>query len=249
MSPRPPRTGKVRHKAPVAQEFFRGAQLMVDREEPDVSDEFPEVADPRKRLFLQYIAKNGPRYGAAAKAAGVSQVTTWHWRNGRLKDDPAFEAGLLAAIKMGVDALESEFIRRGFQGVEKPVYQGGRLVGTLREYDTTAGIVMLKALAPERHRERYEYSGPGGGPVQLQAQVQAQMALLSDEDLRARVADLAAQLAQPPALPPGLDPGGAPAASSAEAPDGPEAAYARRLADRARARGNGHGDGNGHGPL
>lgn len=224
------------------QEFFRGAQLMVDRDEPDiVEDDFRNVIDVRKRLFLQYIAKNGPRYGAASKAAGVSLMTTWVWRN--REREPVFMEAFEAAHKMGVDSLEAEFIRRGFHGVEKPVYQGGRLVGTLREYDTTAGIFMLKALAPERHRERYEHSGPGGGPMQHQVQAEAVVAQLTTEELRERLERMRALAQAPPELP---------SASQrvevatqqvvVETPE--EQAYAQRLADRAARNG---GNGNGHG--
>jgi hypothetical protein len=44
-------------------------------------------------------------------------------------------------------------IRRGVTGYDKPVYQQGRLVGTVREYSDTLLIFALKARAPDRYRE------------------------------------------------------------------------------------------------
>lgn len=220
-----------------APEFFRGAKLMHG-EEHDHEVEFTEISDPKRRLYLEAIAKNGPRYGLAARAAGISAATGYLWRH--KEQDPVFQDALLRAHKMGIEALEAEFIRRGFKGYEKPVYQGGRLVGTVQEYDTTAGIFMLKALAPERHRERFEHSGPSGGP--MQHQVHALVANMSDDDLRARLAEVTRALQEgPQALP------AAPGQAIDVTPVGEglsegEAAYARKLAERAK--GNGHG---GHG--
>ena len=56
--------------------------------------------------------------------------------------------------RVNVDAFQEEAHRRAVQGIEKPVYQGGRLVGTVREYSDTLLIFLLKGLRPERYKER-----------------------------------------------------------------------------------------------
>ena len=49
--------------------------------------------------------------------------------------------------------LEPEAIRRAVEGVEKPVYQGGELVGYVREYSDTLLIFLLKGGKPHKYRE------------------------------------------------------------------------------------------------
>ena len=70
----------------------------------------------------------------------------------------------------GRNMLEDEAIRRAKDGVrEKPVYQGGKLVGHVQEYSDTLLIFLLKGARPEKYRDRVqqELSGPGGQTIQL----------------------------------------------------------------------------------
>ena len=73
------------------------------------------------------------------------------------------------ALDMGADTLEDEAVRRAKDGVEKPVYQGGKLVGHVQEYSDTLLIFLLKGARPEKYRDRVqqELSGPGGQTIQL----------------------------------------------------------------------------------
>jgi hypothetical protein len=48
--------------------------------------------------------------------------------------------------------LEDEAVRRAYEGVERPVFQGGKQVGVVREYSDTLLIFLLKALRPEKYR-------------------------------------------------------------------------------------------------
>lgn len=162
-------------------EFVRGSKLS-ESDEPQLSAEsFVEVSDPRKRLYLRALAYS-PRFGYAARAAGVCPATSYNWRAD--KSDVTFQAAVERAIKMGVERMESELIRRGIEGIEKPVYQSGHLVGTVREYDTTAAIFMLKGIHPEKYREthRHEHGGVGGGPIA----VEHSLADLSDAEVERR---------------------------------------------------------------
>lgn len=174
-------------------DFFRGAELQVNKDEADA--QFDEIHEPKKRLYLSALTLYGPRYGAAAKAAGVCATTGYLWR--RDLSDVEFQNALHRAIKIGIERCESELWRRGISGVEKPVYQGGRLVGTVREYDTTAAIFMLKGAEPEKYRENYrhEHTGPGGGAVRTEAAVV--LATLSTEELQQKLSALQQSLALP----------------------------------------------------
>ena len=51
---------------------------------------------------------------------------------------------------------ETEAWRRGKAGVLKPVYQGGKKVGSVREYSDTLPILCSKARDPEKYRDRQQ---------------------------------------------------------------------------------------------
>ncbi len=70
--------------------------------------------------------------------------------------DPEYVAAFATAREEAADRLEREAIRRAVDGAEKPVYQAGKLVGTIREYSDTLLIFTLKGLRPEKYRERYD---------------------------------------------------------------------------------------------
>ncbi len=99
-----------------------------------------------------------------ANALGVSRFTIFQW----LADDPEFKAAYEAA-KSGpvVDTLEAEAFRRGHDGYEEPVYQGGEQVGTVRKYSDTLLIMLLNGAAPAKYRKQVEHLGPDGGPIQI----------------------------------------------------------------------------------
>lgn len=101
----------------------------------------------------------------ACHAAGVSRASVYgDW----LKQD-AFRALYDQAVDDAADLLEEEARRRAVDGVEKPVYQQGRLVGLVREYSDALLTLLLKGKRPETYRERHqhEHAGPGGAPIQV----------------------------------------------------------------------------------
>jgi hypothetical protein len=71
------------------------------------------------------------------------------WR----EEDEAFRAQWDKARDLGADALEDELMRRAKNGTLKPIYQGGHLVGRVREYSNTLGIFLLKGAKPEKYRD------------------------------------------------------------------------------------------------
>jgi hypothetical protein len=105
----------------------------------------------------------------SAEMAGVSRQGLYNRRSA----DDAFRAAWDDAVDRGTDALEDEAIRRAAQGTEKPVFQGGREVGRVREYSDTLMIFMLKARRPERFKDRVaqELTGPGGGPIEVDSPI------------------------------------------------------------------------------
>ena len=66
-----------------------------------------------------------------------------------------------------MDAVEAEIRRRGVEGWDEPVFQGGKRVGVIRRYSDRMLEILAKAHRPKfRENTRVEVSGPAGGPVQ-----------------------------------------------------------------------------------
>lgn len=104
-----------------------------------------------KAIFLAELARVGI-VGAACAKAKVGRTTAYKTRD----EDEAFQAAWDAALDDAVDTMEAEAWRRGTKGVLKPVYQGGKRVGGIREYSDTLLIFMLKGARPEKYRDRQE---------------------------------------------------------------------------------------------
>jgi hypothetical protein len=70
------------------------------------------------------------------------------------------------AKEMAADRLEEEAWRRAVDGVDEPVgFYRGKPSAWVKRYSDTLLIFLLKALRPEKYRERYEHSGPEGGAI------------------------------------------------------------------------------------
>ena len=89
---------------------------------------------------------------AACRVAGVSRPTIYEWQ----EHDEQFAAEFKLAEVASTESLEREAYRRAVEGVDKPVFQGKELVGTIREYSDTLLIVLLKARRPDVYRERLD---------------------------------------------------------------------------------------------
>jgi hypothetical protein len=158
------RVAKRRRRLPPAPRVVRGARFSSAPAVTVPPPTFPEIADPPKRAYLAQYALTG-RFTDAAAAAGVSLRTGWNWRND--PEDAAFREALRVAQGLAGDRLEAEIARRAIDGVEEPVYQGGRLIGTVRRFSDTLLIFAAKGALPAKYRERVEHSGPKGGPIPL----------------------------------------------------------------------------------
>lgn len=97
----------------------------------------------------------------AAERADVGRATVYDHR----KRDPDFAKAWDEAKEIGADALEDEAVRRAKEGTLKPVFQGGELVGHVREYSDTLLIFLLKGAKPAKYRERFELTGKDGAPL------------------------------------------------------------------------------------
>ena len=119
-----------------------------------------KITAKKKREFLAVLLERG-NVSAAARAVAVSKSTLYEHR----KADPQFAAAWDDVKEEFLDGLEEEAARRAKEGVEEPVYQGGKLVGHVVKRSDVLLMFLLKGGRPEKFRERHEFTGAEGSPL------------------------------------------------------------------------------------
>lgn len=116
------------------------------------------ITDPKKRKFILTLSILGNRT-RAAQACGVSAMVPWMWR--KQDDDGHFAKAYEKAMKIAAELHEDEMYRRASEGVIEPVFQGGKLVGSIRKYSDTLLIFALKGAMPDKYgdKTKVEHSG------------------------------------------------------------------------------------------
>ncbi|MBI1188298.1 MAG: terminase [Alphaproteobacteria bacterium] len=115
-----------------------------------------ETPENARGLFLAKL-RTGASVTAAAKIAGVGRATVYRWRD----EDEAFAAAWADAYESGTDLLEDEARRRALEGVEKPVFYKGVVVGHVREFSDTMMAMQLNARRPEKYRVNHKVEHAG----------------------------------------------------------------------------------------
>lgn len=120
----------------------------------------------RKRAFL-YVLIRFTYKGKACAYAGVAPSTVSGWR----KDDAIFRALEQLAEQLLVEAFEAEIDRRAFEGVNKPVFgklegmnAGNGVIGHVREYSDRLAEIRMRAISPEKYRDKIEKDKGTGAP-------------------------------------------------------------------------------------
>lgn len=157
--------------------------------------------------------------GKAAAAVGISRMTAYQWR----KDDPEFAERWDDAMKAGLLTLEDEMHRRAIEGVAEPVLHQGQptyltehytdqdgqpavrhkrdadgqpIPMTIRKCSDTLAIFLAKAHAPDKYRENSKIEMSGS----------LALTTMSDDEVEAEIARLAAQVGHSALNATGLDP-------------------------------------------
>ena len=97
-----------------------------------------------KEAFLMAI-QSGLSVWAGCRAARVPRTTIYRWQ----KADAAFAASWQEAWANRKDVIRDAAFRRGVLGVERPVFQGGKQVGTVREYSDNMLALLLSKIGVE----------------------------------------------------------------------------------------------------
>ena len=92
-----------------------------------------------RERFLSEMRANA-NLSRACDRAGVTRQQAFELRN----TDPEFLAGWDDAEAGAFDDLEEEVLRRARDGVNKPVYFGGKVCGSVRSYNDALALEILK---------------------------------------------------------------------------------------------------------
>lgn len=114
------------------------------------------VIEMRKEAFLDALRMHGTVSGAVA-ATGIAATVAYRWR----KSDPDFAKGWNEATEPLLFLLEDEAVRRALEGTPDGIYHLGKRIGERRVYSDALLVTMLKALAPEKYRDRAEVKHTG----------------------------------------------------------------------------------------
>lgn len=98
----------------------------------------------KKEKFIAVLAETA-NVSMAIKAVGMSVPTTYRLR----KTSPAFAKAWAEALEIGVAQLEMMVLDKALNGEEKPIYYGGKVIGTAPAYSERLAIFLLKAHKPE----------------------------------------------------------------------------------------------------
>ena len=125
-----------------------------------------KIAEVRPEILKGRFLELYEQVGSISKTCdmlGMVRRTVYHWKD----SDPEFLANFEEADRKALSLLEDEAMRRAMYGVQKPVYQGGKLAGFVTEYSDTLLVVLLKARAPSKYKERFagELTGADGRPL------------------------------------------------------------------------------------
>jgi hypothetical protein len=95
----------------------------------------------RQQRFLDTLRQCGS-VTHAAQAVGLSASSAYRHR--ARPEAAAFAAAWDAAVSLAFDMLEGSAVERATWGEERPLYSGGRVVGTQRVHDERLTIFLLK---------------------------------------------------------------------------------------------------------
>lgn len=107
------------------------------------------VAQAKREAFLEHLRNCGCVL-EAHRVAGLHSSTVYRLR----KREPDFARAWDEALEIGLDALESEALRRAMHGDEEPVFYGGQQIGTVRKRSDALLMFLLRTRRPARYRER-----------------------------------------------------------------------------------------------
>lgn len=112
---------------------------------PGTAVDSPEL----RESFLETLRQTG-NVGVAAEIINVYRTTPYQWK----KKDPAFAKRWEEALDAAADVAEAEVRRRAVEGWDEPVFYKGEVVGYTKKYSDRMLELHIKALKPEKYRDK-----------------------------------------------------------------------------------------------
>ena len=147
----------------------RGAMVATESVDIESAESvyYPKKKRDRTRgwvpAFLNALVSY-PHVTRAAEAAGVTRNAVY----GLMRADPDFRAAVDKAYEDGALLLQDLAVERVTEGIERPIYQKGQVVGTYVEYPERLHLALLSA-----HNARFRQgSGASNGPSSINVAIQ-----------------------------------------------------------------------------
>jgi hypothetical protein len=164
----------------------RRARKATPPVEPPINwRESHDITHPKQRSFLAALSVWG-NVTEAARIAGISRMAHYKWLGA--VDEKGIATPEATRYKLACD----EAIERAGDSLELRCWQ---LATDKKHPNITALIFMLKAVRPQKFRERFvtEHTGAGGGPIQTETATKVEvinMEELAQPERLAQVASL-----------------------------------------------------------
>jgi hypothetical protein len=104
----------------------------------------------------------------------------------RVRRDEEFAAAWADAIEEATETLERVAVRRAMVGTDRPIFNGGKQVGTVREVSDTLLIFLLKARRPDVYRDNAKIEHEVTGDLAVATNVTVE--IVPPEEERAEIA-------------------------------------------------------------
>jgi len=127
-------------------ELLTNLPAKIDKLDERLTPTNSVVARRKRKLFIEKLRECG-NMTEAASAVGYSTTGAINYVR---RADPAFAQEVMQAMQDFCDKAEGEVKRRGVDGVLKPKYHQGVVVGFEREYSDTLLLAFLKAHRPKK---------------------------------------------------------------------------------------------------
>ena len=156
------------------------------------------AAPTAKKLnaFLHHLGRTGSVTFAATRAR-LQRRTLYKLR----ATDESFALRWDEALDLGVERLQDDAMRRALDGVARPVWRGGKEVGSVRQFDNKLLQFLLRAHRPETYGDGRRTGGLPPLPFDLAERLAASQPRLDAHRAEMRAEEEARRRAEKPDAP------------------------------------------------
>jgi transposase-like protein len=141
-----------------------------------MNDKRRKFTPARRAKFIQFVKETG-LLAKSAQSVGLSKAQLDKVR----KQEPEFDDRVSQALDVYRDSLEAEIRRRGVEGYEEPIYQGGVLVGHKQRYSDRLLEMLAKRHIPA-FREKVDIDATVSGGVLIVSKPPSEEDWLEEND-------------------------------------------------------------------